>query len=285
MNSNRADMSFAITNIQAWEHGEAAGDMGHQADFRIIWVTAGHGVVTVDLQQFAYAPQQLFFVRAGQLITWKPGAEVHGFVLSFSAGFIHNSEPEFNETFYGFLQQLLNEVKMSISGAAETVEMQDILLKMEKEYRANNSWKTELLKRYLKIFLIYLSRLLESRMDLPQVNRNGEILQKFMALLEKHFLTEKMVTAYADMLAVTPNYLNMVIKRCTGYPASYHIRQRVVLEAKRRAAHSDSRMKEIAYFLGFCDTSHFSKFFKSATGMNFTDFKKELFYFNATAVA
>jgi AraC family transcriptional activator of pobA len=34
-------------------------------------------------------------------------------------------------------------------------------------------------------------------------------------------------------------------------------------------------MKEIAYFLGFCDMAHFSKFFKNTTGMNFSDFKKE----------
>jgi YesN/AraC family two-component response regulator len=34
-------------------------------------------------------------------------------------------------------------------------------------------------------------------------------------------------------------------------------------------------MKQIGYYLGFDDMAHFSKFFKTATGMNFTDFKKE----------
>ena len=58
------------------------------------------------------------------------------------------------------------------------------------------------------------------------------------------------------------NYLNEIIKKTTGYSAGYHIRQRVVLEAKRKAAYSDSCMKEIAYHLGFCDIAHFSKFFK-----------------------
>lgn len=55
----------------------------------------------------------------------------------------------------------------------------------------------------------------------------------------------------------------------------YHIRQRVILEARRRAANSDVSMKEIAYYLGFDDTAHFSKFFKTAYGKNFTEFKKE----------
>jgi len=41
------------------------------------------------------------------------------------------------------------------------------------------------------------------------------------------------------------------------------------------AAYSTVFMKEAAYDLGFNDFSHFSKFFKSTTGINFSDFKKE----------
>jgi AraC-like DNA-binding protein len=33
-------------------------------------------------------------------------------------------------------------------------------------------------------------------------------------------------------------------------------------------------MKEIAYSLGFDNLAHFSKFFKSNSGVNFTDYKK-----------
>jgi AraC family transcriptional activator of pobA len=36
-----------------------------------------------------------------------------------------------------------------------------------------------------------------------------------------------MVSGYAGMLLVTPNYLNEIIKKTTGYSAGYHIRQRV----------------------------------------------------------
>ena len=84
-----------------------------------------------------------------------------------------------------------------------------------------------------------------------------------------------MVAEYAQKLLVTPNYLNGIIKKNTGYSAGHHIRQRVVLEAKRMSRYSDAAMKEIAYNLGFADISHFSKFFKTEAGTNFSDFKKE----------
>jgi AraC-like DNA-binding protein len=83
-----------------------------------------------------------------------------------------------------------------------------------------------------------------------------------------------MVADYAAGFAVTPNYLNEIIKKSSGIPASEHIKQRVVLEAKRLAAYSDASMKEIAYSLGFDDVAHFSKYFKNVTGINFSDFKK-----------
>jgi AraC-like DNA-binding protein len=39
-------------------------------------------------------------------------------------------------------------------------------------------------------------------------------------------------------------------------------------------------MKEIAYELGFLDSAHFSRFFKSVAGKNFSDFKKEALNFS-----
>jgi YesN/AraC family two-component response regulator len=66
----------------------------------------------------------------------------------------------------------------------------------------------------------------------------------------------------------------VIVKRHTRQPAGYHIRQRIVQEAKRLALYSDVCMKEIAYLLGFSDTAHFSKFFKKSTGINFSEFKR-----------
>jgi AraC family transcriptional regulator, transcriptional activator of pobA len=35
-------------------------------------------------------------------------------------------------------------------------------------------------------------------------------------------------------------------------------------------------MKEIAYSLGFDNLAHFSKYFKTNSGINFTDFKRQV---------
>jgi AraC-like DNA-binding protein len=136
-------------------------------------------------------------------------------------------------------------------------------------------FKAEILRRYFKIFLIYLTRQFPTVLKTTMQSRNIELAEKFKSHLEKNFRTQKKVADYARLLSVTPNYLNEIVKKITGYPASHHIRQRVVLEAKRQAAYSDICMKEVAWQLGFSDIAHFSKFFKNSTGVNFSEFKKE----------
>ena len=85
-----------------------------------------------------------------------------------------------------------------------------------------------------------------------------------------------MVSDYAGELFISPSYLNEIVKRISGFTASHHIQQRIVLEAKRLAIYSGSSMKEIAYLLGFEDIAYFSKYFKTFSGTNFRDFKRSL---------
>ena len=85
----------------------------------------------------------------------------------------------------------------------------------------------------------------------------------------------KKVKTYARELSVTAAHLNDAVKRLSGFCAGYHIRRRIVLEARRRAVHSGDNMKQIAYALGYHDAAHFSRLFKTIYGKRFLDFKKE----------
>ena len=54
------------------------------------------------------------------------------------------------------------------------------------------------------------------------------------------------------------------------------IHERLELEAKRLLRYTDKTTKEIAYELGFDDSSKFSRFFKTQTGMYPTTFKETM---------
>ncbi len=243
--------------------------------FELMWVTKGSGVLLVDLQQTDINNHQVFCIKPGQVHQLLPGEELEGFVIAFTDAFLNIGDFEFDLNCQtSFFQLFANPAGITLQSDM-IADMLEIIIKMMKEFANLYPFRNQLLKRYLKIFLIYLNRQFEANAFVAaRQTRDKEIVQSFINLLEKNFKEKKMVAEYAVQLSVTPNYLNEIIKKITGYPAGHHIRQRVVLEAKRMGRYSDSCMKEIAYSLGFADSAHFSKFFKTVSGSNFSDFKK-----------
>ena len=84
--------------------------------------------------------------------------------------------------------------------------------------------------------------------------------------MEEHFRKERLLSFYADKLAMTPDRLNDHVKRATGVTAGHLIRQRVLTEAKRQLVFTGAPIHEIAYDLAFSDPSHFTRFFRKQTG-------------------
>lgn len=99
------------------------------------------------------------------------------------------------------------------------------------------------------------------------ITRFKHMANAFKSLLEGNFTKIKSPAAYAQKLNISTSYLNECIKNATGYTVSYHIQQRIVLEAKRLLYHSDKSVKEISAQLGFEDYPYFSKLFTRTAGM------------------
>lgn len=243
--------------------------------YEMIWITKGTGTFYIDLQKCNIVYNRLFCIKAGQVHHLVTDQNIEGFILSFTDAFLNTGEYEFDLTCQAsFFELFIKPEGIFIHPEMEN-DLKELINKMTKEFNNLYLFRTQLLRRYLKIFLIYLTRQFEENFHTTRYTRNNELVRNFIGLLDKNFKEKRMVADYARQLFVTPNYLNEIVKKNTGYSAGHHIRHRIVLEAKRLGHYSDICMKEIAYTLGFSDSAHFSKFFKTVTGSNFSDFKKE----------
>ena len=243
--------------------------------YEMIWMINGKGTLYADMQEYAIDNNMFFCLRPSQAHRFQTDSNAEGFILSFTDSFFNMAEHEFDWACQASLFQLFSKCQVIRIQDEVEADMKEIIFKMIKEFDGQYSFRTQLLKRYFKIFLIYLTRQFEESLQAVRQTRETELVKSFMDMLERNFKEKKMVAEYAAQLSVTPNYLNGIIKKNTGFSAGHLIRQRVVLEAKRMGRYSDAGMKEIAYSLGFSDSGHFSKFFKTVSGINFTDFKKE----------
>ena len=243
---------------------------------KIIWIKDGSGTFCVDAHKYAISGNTIYCINRDQAVKFDPDDRATGYAISFCADFLAVGEDHTESFHHNALFHPLSLFSIIKVEGDRLSEMLEIAEKMVLESENDYSGKEDILRGLLKIFLLYLSRHQE-KSPRPAITLNQiGLASKFFSLLEKNFASKKMVSAYALDLHVTANYLNETIKKASGFPASYHIQQRIILEAKRKARHVRTSMKEIAYGLGFADLAHFSKYFKRASGVNFTDFKKEL---------
>ncbi len=104
----------------------------------------------------------------------------------------------------------------------------------------------------------------------PEINAGHRIASLFQELLERQFPIESTIqqvrlktpAEFADQLNVHINHLNRVLKAATGKTTTHLIAGRIVSEARALLKHTHWNISEIAWCLGFEDTSNFVKFFK-----------------------
>lgn len=264
--------SFYIKTIESIHSLKLDSLSDYNNQFAIVWITKGNGNYWINSRTTNSGNNCVLFIKPGQFDCLLLDNAFEGYIFYFSKLFF-GIEDHDSELLLRSLHQMF-KARLTFLKDEHAAELHDIAFRMLKEFNHIDLYRGEVLRRYFKIFLIYLSRRMEDLIPAARQSRNIELVQNFMSLLEQNFRRYKMVADYSEFLAVSPNYLNEVVKKITGYPAGYHIRQRIALEAKRKAAYADVCMKEVAYDLGFFDLAHFSKYFKNATGMSFSAFKK-----------
>ena len=242
--------------------------------FTIIWIKKGQGNHQVDLENYKLENNTIFCITPGQIHHLATTGHLEGYVISFTADFLGPSTGNIDLLFNTGLFYTFSHSPMIRVGDEISDDLEDTASKMMREYANHFLLRSEVLRGFLQIFLVYLTRQYTNLEKPEPASKSVELAKRFLASLDKQYKEKRMVTEYAEELAVTPNYLNDVVKKVTGFTASHHIQQRIIMEAKRQAVYTDGSMKEIAYMLGFDDVAHFSKFFKTGAGESFSEFKK-----------
>ncbi len=145
------------------------------------------------------------------------------------------------------------------------------------EFETKDTIQAEMLRMLMARFIIISTRLLKAKEGFVEATKNTKVdlLRAFNLLVEEHFKKEHSVSFYADKLYKSPKTLSNTFAKLNTSPL-HVIHERVVLEAKRLLIYTDKTAKEIAYEVGFEDSSHLSRLFKKHTQLSPSDFKKQL---------
>ena len=109
---------------------------------------------------------------------------------------------------------------------------------------------------------------------------NSDILTAFHQQLREYFVSGHpernglpTVAYFADKACLSPNYFGDLISKESGTTAQRHIQDAVIERSKQLLIETRLPVSEIAYQLGFEYPQHFSRLFKSRTGITPNEYR------------
>jgi AraC family transcriptional activator of pobA len=250
--------------------------VGRRNFFTIVLITAGTATETIGFRQYEFKPNTIYFIPENQLHAvdhWSK--DIKGFHAIFDADyFLLCLRNQVRLHFYPFFQpDKLPYLQLSVT---EADILATIFKKIALEYGKRSTRNDDLLVRlYLNILLLEVEKLYNHKMDKAAIDipRRYQLVVNFKKLVEKHYLDKKPVTEYANMLYVTPQYLNDTVKEFTGRSASSFIYEQLITEAKAQLLQTGETITQIANNLNFADQSYFCRFFRKHAGIAATEFR------------
>ncbi len=235
--------------------------------YRIALIRSGSVTFTIGLETFQPVRNTIVFGFPGQLFSLQnPTDDFFAYYMLFSDSFIAETlllskyKNQFPFLSYAGIQCFpLSE--------AEGNEIEALIMKINEEVKTQKAHLHQAIQLYIQLIFIVANRSYAHKILSKQYASEQEtpLFTRFLKLVSEHFLTVRKVSDYADMLFVSADHLNRIIKLNSDKTAHQLIDEMILREAKAYLLHSTLSITEIGYELDFSDPSHFNKFFKKLT--------------------
>ncbi|MEP6611818.1 MAG: AraC family transcriptional regulator [Mucilaginibacter sp.] len=253
---------FEVLNLRGEKMQQPAIFLSpHRKDFYFMaLVRQGSSRHWIDMVPYTLKPDTFYFTVPHQVHLKEKSIPMIGKAVCFTDEFLAIDENESLRQL-PIIKNLHNSHELELT-AENIVFIDDLLTAMEVEYTQKYDWSNGMLLAYLRVLLIYLSRLYNEQFRNEEPSADRMLLKRFRQLIDEQYAELHDVAAYASQLNISAGYLGEVIKQQSGKNAIELIHERVVLEAKRLLFHTNLSIKEISWQLGFEDASYFNRFFK-----------------------
>lgn len=222
----------------------------------------------------------LFFMKPRQIIEMKNlQYEKDGFMILIHEDYLKGHELNNLIERYGFFDYETNEALHLSSKEEQTIW--DLYGKIEEEYKNNpDVYSREIILYHVAAILKYSQRYFK-RQFVDRQLASGKTVSRFNEVLKTYLANNSIkdqglptVFYMAEQLHLSPRYLSDLLRQETGKTALELIHLALISEAKNSLRLGNQTVSEIAYELGFENSSYFARLFKKQTGMTPVEYRK-----------
>lgn len=222
----------------------------------------------------------LLFVAPGQVTSSNEDIEpdLGGWSIFFHPNLIRMSPLATSISNYHFFNYDIHEA-LHLSDK-EKATLTECVLKIEQEINQNiDKHSQELIIHNIEAILKYGQRYYD-RQFAVRSNQSQDHISKFELFLKNYFNQNKQIESGIPTVEICGKAMNMsgkylsdLLKAETGKSLLEHIHLFIVERAKSTLLNSKLSVSEISYALGFDYPQHFSKLFKTKTGLSPSEYR------------
>jgi AraC family transcriptional regulator, transcriptional activator of pobA len=239
----------------------------------LIFLSKGNSVRRKGLNKYEFSESELFFLPAFQLTEHHAmSADSKGFFLHFDEKIFHFLPKNFLNENYLFFQVHSNPViAISVETAANIEVIFNRLLFLYEDSRETD---INLIASYLMAFFEEIKKEMPPNSKKIK-NAYAQLTDQYKNALALHIYQKQSITDYAQILNISPNYLNKCVKNSLNKTAQDLLNEMLILEAKTLLKFSNLQIAEVAIKLCDQTPSNFSRFFKKQTGLSPKEFLEQ----------
>ncbi|WKL47871.1 helix-turn-helix domain-containing protein [Flavobacterium pectinovorum] len=254
------------------QHFPILEDPHKQHFFMMLFIDDAKGEVSIDNQKINLDGSKVIVIKPRSISSIHINSKAKGKIICFTDDFF---SLRYNNNVLNQFSFLYNASKSFVRLNEKEKNKWVYLLEIFfQEFKFQKRETVKILRSYLNIFLFELERLSNPQGYAPDSTMKQQKVREFEKLIDLHFKFKKMPSAYADLLNISPNYLNKICKEISNCTAGDLIRKRIILEAQRLLHYTNHSVNEIADQLGFESTSYFVTFFKKQINNTPEQFRK-----------
>ncbi len=232
------------------------------------------GTVLVDIGEKTYLikPGEFAIVPVGEMFAVKYYDKSEGYMGGFASNYLEDDSSVGSGNLlkrFDFLRVWGYPV---IEFTQETAQMVAALFDRIYRETLTAGKNEEIIKAYLTTILVEAHNLYK-RENNPLLQQSGSVGNRFLELLFGGEQIKHTVAEYADILNVTPNHLNKMVKALTGKSPSVWIEEALMKEAKVLLRNTSLPLSEVAARIGIMDQSYFARRFKKHSGVSPRDYR------------
>lgn len=208
--------------------------------YTLIWFTDGSGINVIDFEEYEIIPNRLFAINPKQIHNWNYSKDCKGYFLLIE-------------------EHLANHLQLELTFPYLDIQDDDVAFIHEIFKRMVGSYNQEIAIKYI----IYLLSNLAGK----AIGTDSRLVTEYKRLVAEDYRVNSTVDQYALKINVSSEVLNELCRKETGLTAKQLQLDIKLTEAKRLLLYTDLNISEIAYAIGFEDSSYFSRIFRKKAGL------------------